>query len=83
MFSFSCFIHHSKSYFQDDQDSFPVVPPGCSDNQSSIQEFIAEAKAALVSVGIIRDAVVCKFTQKQLDTFFLPYLSVCDCVGLI
>ncbi|XP_052151662.1 protein FORGETTER 1-like [Oryza glaberrima] len=42
-----------------EQDSFPVVPPGCSDNQSSIQEFIAEAKAALVSVGIIRDAVVC------------------------
>ncbi|KAL5214680.1 hypothetical protein ABZP36_003832 [Zizania latifolia] len=42
-----------------EQDSFPVVPPGCSDNQTSIQEFIAEAKAALVSVGIIRDAVVC------------------------
>ncbi|KAG8066204.1 hypothetical protein GUJ93_ZPchr0004g38165 [Zizania palustris] len=42
-----------------EQDSFPVVPPGCSDNQTSIQEFIAEAKAALISVGIIRDAVVC------------------------
>ncbi|KAL6843730.1 hypothetical protein ACP4OV_026301 [Aristida adscensionis] len=42
-----------------EQDSFPVVPPGCSDSEASIQEFIAEAKAALVSVGIIRDAVVC------------------------
>ncbi|TVU15826.1 hypothetical protein EJB05_39365 [Eragrostis curvula] len=42
-----------------EQDSFPVVPPGCSDNQASIEEFINEAKAALVSVGIIRDAVVC------------------------
>ncbi|KAG8043403.1 hypothetical protein GUJ93_ZPchr0458g22439 [Zizania palustris] len=41
-----------------EQDSFPVVPPGCSDNQTSIQEFIDEAKAALISVGIIRDAVV-------------------------
>ncbi|GJN26502.1 hypothetical protein PR202_gb14436 [Eleusine coracana subsp. coracana] len=42
-----------------EQDSFPVVPPGCSDNPASIEEFINEAKAALVSVGIIRDAVVC------------------------
>ncbi|XP_062226679.1 protein FORGETTER 1-like isoform X2 [Phragmites australis] len=42
-----------------EQDSFPVVPPGCSDNQVSIEEFINEAKTALVSVGIIRDAVVC------------------------
>ncbi|RCV35324.1 hypothetical protein SETIT_7G231900v2 [Setaria italica] len=42
-----------------EQDSFPVVPPGCSDDEASIQAFINEAKAALVSVGIIRDAVVC------------------------
>ncbi|PWZ45096.1 Protein FORGETTER 1 [Zea mays] len=50
---------HSKSWFQGDQDSFPVVPPGCSDDETSIQEFINEAKAALVSVGIIRDAFIC------------------------
>ncbi|AQK46021.1 RING/FYVE/PHD zinc finger superfamily protein [Zea mays] len=42
-----------------EQDSFPVVPPGCSDDETSIQEFINEAKAALVSVGIIRDAFIC------------------------
>ncbi|CAM0902689.1 unnamed protein product [Alopecurus aequalis] len=42
-----------------EQDSFPVVPPRCSDNQASIQEFITKAKVALVSVGIIRDATVC------------------------
>ncbi|KAG2568646.1 hypothetical protein PVAP13_7NG407100 [Panicum virgatum] len=42
-----------------EQDSFPVVPPGCSDDEASIQAFIDEAKAALISVGIIRDAVVC------------------------
>ncbi|WVZ87057.1 LOW QUALITY PROTEIN: hypothetical protein U9M48_033752 [Paspalum notatum var. saurae] len=42
-----------------EQDSFPVVPPGCSDDETSIQEFINEAKSALVSVGIIRDAVIC------------------------
>ncbi|CAL5069870.1 unnamed protein product [Urochloa decumbens] len=42
-----------------EQDSFPVVPPGCSDDEASIQAFITEAKAALISVGIIRDAVIC------------------------
>jgi len=41
-----------------EQDSFPVVPPECSDDEASIQAFIDEAKAALISVGIIRDAVV-------------------------
>nr|CAB3488213.1 unnamed protein product [Digitaria exilis] len=41
------------------QDSFPVVPPDCTDDEASIQEFINEAKTALISVGIIRDAVVC------------------------
>ncbi|KAL5216267.1 hypothetical protein ABZP36_007668 [Zizania latifolia] len=51
-----------------EQDSFPVVPPGCSDNQTSIQEFIAEAKGALISVGIIRDAVVCN--GKVAGNFF-------------
>lgn len=51
-----------------EQDSFPVVPPGCSDNQASIEEFINEAKAALVSVGIIRDAVVCMFKKRLILT---------------
>jgi hypothetical protein len=60
-FLFFCLVHHSKSWFQGDQDSFPVVPPSCSDNQASIQEFITKAKIALVSVGIIRDSIVCKF----------------------
>ncbi|XP_021767573.1 protein FORGETTER 1-like isoform X2 [Chenopodium quinoa] len=41
-----------------EQDSLPVVPPGCSSERSeSIQDFITKAKAALVSVGIVRDTV--------------------------
>ncbi|KNA16468.1 hypothetical protein SOVF_088760 isoform A [Spinacia oleracea] len=40
-----------------EQDSLPVVPPGCStENPESIQDFITKAKAALVSVGIVRDS---------------------------
>ncbi|XP_020269430.1 protein FORGETTER 1 [Asparagus officinalis] len=40
-------------------DPLPVVPPGCSsENPSTIQEFIIKAKAALVSVGIVRDSVL-------------------------
>ncbi|KAI0507168.1 hypothetical protein KFK09_013289 [Dendrobium nobile] len=43
-----------------EQDILAVVPPGCSsDNLSSIQEFIIKAKAALVSVGIVRDTILC------------------------
>ncbi|KAF5758750.1 putative histone-fold, protein strawberry notch, strawberry notch, helicase C [Helianthus annuus] len=42
-----------------EQDSFPVVPPNCSfENPHTIQDFIETAKAALVSIGIIRDTVV-------------------------
>ncbi|XP_039113703.1 protein FORGETTER 1 [Dioscorea cayenensis subsp. rotundata] len=42
-----------------EQDPLPVVPPGCSsENPVTIQEFIMKAKAALVSVGIIRDTVL-------------------------
>ncbi|XP_074301676.1 protein FORGETTER 1-like isoform X1 [Silene latifolia] len=42
-----------------EQGSLPVVPPGCSsENPESIQEFISKAKAALVSVGIIRESVI-------------------------
>lgn len=41
------------------QDSLPVVPPGCSSEKpETIQEFIMKAKAALVSVGIVRDTVL-------------------------
>lgn len=42
-----------------EQDSLPVVPPGCSSEKpETIQDFIIKAKAALVSVGIVRDAVI-------------------------
>ncbi|XP_052207187.1 protein FORGETTER 1 [Diospyros lotus] len=42
-----------------EQDPFPVLPPGCSsDNPDTIQEFILKGKAALVSVGIVRDSVL-------------------------
>ncbi|KAF8692024.1 hypothetical protein HU200_039971 [Digitaria exilis] len=41
-----------------EQDAFPVVPFGCSENQATLEEFITKAKAALVSVGIIRDPVM-------------------------
>ncbi|XP_027062492.2 protein FORGETTER 1 isoform X1 [Coffea arabica] len=42
-----------------EQDSLPVVPPGCSSGKpDAIQDFILQGKAALVSVGIIRDSVL-------------------------
>jgi hypothetical protein len=42
-----------------EQDSLPVVPPGCSsDRPDTIQDFIIQAKAALVSVGIVRDSTL-------------------------
>ncbi|XP_014490217.1 protein FORGETTER 1 isoform X1 [Vigna radiata var. radiata] len=42
-----------------EQDSLPVVPPGCSsDKPDTIHDFIVQAKAALVSVGIVRDTVL-------------------------
>jgi len=40
------------------------VPFGCSDNQATLEEFITKAKAALVSVGIIRDPIMCKFVSQ-------------------
>ncbi|KAJ9540010.1 hypothetical protein OSB04_026516, partial [Centaurea solstitialis] len=41
------------------QDSLPVVPPNCSsDNLATVRDFIEKGKAALVSVGILRDTVV-------------------------
>lgn len=40
-----------------------MVPPGCSsDDPSSIANFITKARAALVSVGIIREIGSCKFS---------------------
>lgn len=43
-----------------EQDPLPVVPPGCSsENRASVQEFITKAKAALISVGIVRDTMLC------------------------
>ncbi|XP_010670017.2 protein FORGETTER 1 [Beta vulgaris subsp. vulgaris] len=48
-----------------EQDSLPVVPPGCStENPESIQDFISKAKAALVSVGIVRDSGSAKESGK-------------------
>ncbi|CAI9087968.1 OLC1v1022187C2 [Oldenlandia corymbosa var. corymbosa] len=42
-----------------EQDRLPVVPPGCSpEKPDSIQDFVLQGKAALVSVGIIRDSVI-------------------------
>ncbi|KAK4484955.1 hypothetical protein RD792_007560 [Penstemon davidsonii] len=42
-----------------EQEPLPVVPPGCSSEKpDTIQEFILKGKAALVSVGIIRDSVL-------------------------
>ncbi|KAF8408555.1 hypothetical protein HHK36_004618 [Tetracentron sinense] len=42
-----------------EQDPLPVVPPGCtSEKPDTIQDFIVKAKAALVSVGIVRDTVI-------------------------
>lgn len=42
-----------------EQDVLPVVPPGCSSEKpETIQDFMTKAKAALVSVGIVRDTVL-------------------------
>ncbi|KAK9152249.1 hypothetical protein Syun_010558 [Stephania yunnanensis] len=42
-----------------EQESLPVVPPGCSSEKpDTIDDFIMKAKAALVSVGIVRDTVL-------------------------
>ena len=41
------------------------MPLGCSENQANLEEFITKAKAALVSVGIIRDPVMCKLFYKH------------------
>ena len=39
----------------------PVLPPGCSfEKPDTIQEFILKGKAALVSVGIVRDTILGK-----------------------
>ncbi|KAA0054722.1 protein strawberry notch [Cucumis melo var. makuwa] len=42
-----------------EQDALPVEPPGCSSEKpETIRDFIENAKAALNSVGIIRDTVL-------------------------
>ncbi|OMO77800.1 Protein strawberry notch-like protein [Corchorus olitorius] len=58
-----------------EQDNLPVVPPGCSpDKPETIQDFITKAKAALVSVGIVRDTVLgngkdnVKFSGRIVDS---------------
>lgn len=56
----------SKELFCGNQDGLPVLPSGCSEDQASLQGFITKAKAALVSVGIIRDALMCKLLCKLI-----------------
>ncbi|XP_059661911.1 protein FORGETTER 1 isoform X2 [Cornus florida] len=42
-----------------EQDSLPVVPPGCSyEKPDTIRDFIVKGRAALVSVGIVRETVL-------------------------
>ncbi|CAA3028935.1 strawberry notch isoform X1 [Olea europaea subsp. europaea] len=42
-----------------EQESLPVVPPGCSSEEpETIRDFILKGKAGLISVGIIRDSVL-------------------------
>ncbi|PIN20889.1 hypothetical protein CDL12_06408 [Handroanthus impetiginosus] len=42
-----------------EQEPLPIVPPECSsDKPDTIHDFILKGKAALVSVGIIRDSVL-------------------------
>lgn len=42
-----------------EQDRLPVVPPGCTpEKPESIEKFITKSKAALVSVGIVRDTLI-------------------------
>lgn len=55
------------------QDSLPVVPPNCSsDNPATVRDFIEKGRAALVSVGIIRDTIVgITFCTIFVSWFFL------------
>ncbi|XP_021692563.2 protein FORGETTER 1 isoform X3 [Hevea brasiliensis] len=42
-----------------EQDTLPVVPPGCSSEKpETVHDFIIKAKAALVAVGIVRDSII-------------------------
>ncbi|KAL8461796.1 hypothetical protein ACS0TY_033048 [Phlomoides rotata] len=42
-----------------EQEALPIVPPGCSSEKpETIEDFILKGKAALVSVGIIRDSTL-------------------------
>ncbi|KAF3448819.1 hypothetical protein FNV43_RR09532 [Rhamnella rubrinervis] len=48
-----------------DQDSLPVVPPGCSSEKpETIKDFIEKAQAALIAVGILRDGGLGKDSGK-------------------
>lgn len=54
------------------QESLPVVPPGCStEKPDTIQDFIEKGKAALVSVGIIRDGIVKESVVGELLSMFV------------
>lgn len=57
------FIYYRKVLIFFLQDSLPILPPGCSSEEpDKVQDFMVKAKAALVSVGIVRDTVVGNLT---------------------
>ena len=56
------------------------MPLGCSENQPSLQEFIIKAKVALVAVGIIRDAAICKFVSELV---FSCHRKSNECIGKV
>ena len=55
------------------QDALPVEPPGCSSEKpETIRDFIENAKAALNSVGIIRDTVLGNFSFLYASLVSIP-----------
>lgn len=66
----------------------PIVPPGCSSEKlETIQDFILKGKAALVSVGIIRDSVLgnglAVLTYLFLNSYSLSQFAFCPSVSFI
>ena len=67
----------------------PVVPPGCSSEETeTIRDFILKGKAGLISVGIIRDSVLGNFliymlesNEDFLSSKAFPWFFLCGWVG--
>lgn len=58
-----------------------MVPPGCSSGEpDKVQDFMVKAKAALVSVGIVRDTVVGNLTVfgTKCQSYFKLINSIYD-----